>query len=203
MLPILLTLLFSLSFTSAQKQCPKCGSMEVPYPLSTSQDCGLPNYSLSCDEGMLNFVSVDNFTYKVESISPETDRLIIEPPNIEQNTCLSSDLPLNGLRIDDSSPFNISKSNTVMLFNCSDNLLLSPLNCSSISPCRRLLDETEAGGCGRALCCSYLKDASMTSRQIRVRVGGCTAYTSIVDFKPDQSVEFWNFGIELQWLPPN
>ncbi|PIN08833.1 hypothetical protein CDL12_18590 [Handroanthus impetiginosus] len=90
-----------------------------------------------------------------------------------------------------------------MLFNCSENILLSPLNCSSTSPCRQFEEKAAQGvGCRNTLCCSFLKDSSMTSRRIRVRVGGCTAYTSVVDFKEGQSVEDWPYGIQLQWLPP-
>ncbi|KAL7239542.1 hypothetical protein ACSBR2_005437 [Camellia fascicularis] len=106
--------------------------------------------------------------------------------------------------IDENSPFNISTHNTVMLLNCSENILLSPLNCSSNSLCRQFEERVvEGSGCRNTLCCTFLKDASMTSHRIRVRVGGCTAYTSVVDIKPGDPAEWWNFGVELQWLPPN
>ncbi|KAG8369131.1 hypothetical protein BUALT_Bualt15G0119300 [Buddleja alternifolia] len=202
MVPLILSILLSLtSYASPLNACPKCGTTQVPYPLSTTPDCGNPNYKLSCNNHTLLFSSAGNFTYKVLTISPNTNTLIIQPPIIDQSTCQSSDLGLNGFRIEDDSPFNISKSNTVMLFNCSENILLSPLNCSSISPCRLLAEQ--GIGCRNRLCCSYLKDSSMTSRQIRLRIGGCSAYTCVVDFKPRQTVDAWNFGIELQWLPPN
>ncbi|KAI3445383.1 hypothetical protein Pfo_002048 [Paulownia fortunei] len=204
MLVLVFFTLFSLTYASSLNQCPKCGTMEVPYPLSTTQDCGKPEYKLYCNNGSLEFVSAGNFSYKVLSITPDAYKLIIQPPLIVQNTCLSSDLGSNGFKIDDASPFNISKINTVMLFNCSENILLSPLNCSSSSPCRQFEEKAQQGtGCRNTLCCSYLKDSSMTSRRIRVRVGGCTAYTSVVDFKPEKSVDAWPYGIELQWLPPN
>ncbi|KAL0552439.1 hypothetical protein IC582_011552 [Cucumis melo] len=61
----------------------------------------------------------------------------------------------------------------------------------------------ESGGCKNTLCCTYLKDSAMTAHMIRVRIGGCTAYTSVVNFKPGDSVETWKYGIELQWIPPN
>jgi len=38
---------------------------------------------------------------------------------------------------------------------------------------------------------------------IRVRAGGCSAYTSVVDLKLGASMDSWNYGIELQWVPPN
>ncbi|KAK6133179.1 hypothetical protein DH2020_033069 [Rehmannia glutinosa] len=196
--------LFSLTYASPLNECPKCGTTQVPYPLSTTPDCGKPDYKLNCNNGTLEFVSAGNFSYRVLSINPNASRLVIQPPLIVQNTCLSSDLGLNGFRIDNNSPFNISRSNTVMLFNCSDNILLSPLNCSSTSPCREFEARAQQGvGCRSTLCCSYLKDSAMTSRRIRVRVGGCTAYTSVVDFKPEISVDAWPYGIELQWSPPN
>ncbi|PIN21864.1 hypothetical protein CDL12_05433 [Handroanthus impetiginosus] len=193
--------LLSLTNALPPNECPKCGTMEVPYPLSTSQTCGNPNYKLICNNGILQFPSADNLVYKILSINPTTMTLIIEPSHINQNNCQSSDLGSNGFRIDETSPFNISKRNTVMLFNCSNNILLSPLNCSSTSPCRQF--EDQAYGCENTLCCSYLKDSSMTSHRIRIRAGGCSAYTSVVDLKPKESVDAWNFGIELQWMPPN
>ncbi|GLT47682.1 hypothetical protein SLA2020_213580 [Shorea laevis] len=134
---------------SALDACPKCGNMEIPYPLSTDSNCG--DYS----------------------------------------------------RLDDNSPFNISSRSTVMLLNCSESILLSPLNCSVKSFCRQFEQVRGGSGCRGTLCCRYLKDASMTSHRIRVRSGGCTAYTSVVDIKPDDPIDSWNYGTELQWLPPN
>ncbi|GKV31986.1 hypothetical protein SLE2022_125670 [Rubroshorea leprosula] len=188
---------------SALDACPKCGSMEVPYPLSTDPNCGDSRYRVYCNNDALEFLSAGGFFYKILSVNPTSYKLVISPPLIIENTCSSSDLILGGLRLDENLPFNISKRNTVMLLNCSENILLSPLNCSAYSFCRQFEDADEGSGCKGKLCCHFLKDASMTSHQIRVRVGGCTAYTSVVDIKPDDPVDSWNYGIELQWLPPN
>ncbi|XP_022720132.1 wall-associated receptor kinase-like 20 [Durio zibethinus] len=188
---------------SAFRVCPKCGKIRVPYPLSTDENCGDPRYRIYCNNGtVLEFMSAPGFYYKILSINPWTNRLVISPPLIQENTCYSTDLGVGGLQLDENLPFNISTRNTVMLFNCSDNILLSPLNCSSSSFCRQFVDVKEGYGCKGTLCCHFLKDASMTSHRIRVRLGGCTAYTSVVDKQPDDPIEFWNFGIELQWLPP-
>lgn len=187
--------------------CPKCGSVEVPYPFSTDGSCGDPRYKIYCNNttNILEFPSAEGFHYKILSINTSTNKLIINPPTLQESTsCYSSDFPLQGLRLDDRSPFNISSHNTVMLLNCSDNLLLSPLNCSSSSLCRQFEDQMEEGrGCRGTLCCHYLKDSSMNSHFIRLRYGGCTAYTSVVDVQPSDPVDKWNYGIELQWLPPN
>lgn len=200
---VILFLLIPLTRVSTLEVCPKCGSMEVPHPLSTN-NCGNPNYRVYCNNGTLAFMSADGFYYKIHSINPSAYKLIISPPLIQRNSCQSSDLAFGGLRLDENSPFNISSHNTVMLLNCSENILLSPLNCSSNSSCRQFEEKAaEGSGCRNTLCCSYLKDSSMTSHRIRVRVGGCTAYTSVVDIKSGQSAELWNYGIELQWLPPN
>lgn len=189
---------------SGYNACPKCGSIEVPYPLSTNEDCGDPRYRVYCKNGVLQLLSAEGFYYEIISINPSSYKLVISPPLIPQNTCYSSDLASGGFRLDDDSPFNISTRNTVMLLNCSDNILLSPLNCSSSSLCRLFEEQVEAGsGCRGTLCCHFLKDSSMTSRRIRVRVGGCTAYTSVVDIRPGDSIDSWNYGIELQWSPPN
>lgn len=182
--------------------CPKCGNMEVPYPLSTSDSCGDPRYRVYCDKGILQFKSALGIYYKILSINQYASKMVISPPVIQKDTCYSSDVLDGGLRLDEDQPFNISAVNTVMLLNCSENIRLSPLNCSSKSFCRLFEEATQGRECRGTLCCHYLKDSSMTSHQIRVRIGGCTAYTSVIDIKPDEPVDSWNFGIELQWLPP-
>ncbi|XP_062081894.1 wall-associated receptor kinase-like 20 [Humulus lupulus] len=184
--------------------CPKCGNFEVPYPFSTDDNCGDLRYKVYCNNGILEFPSLEGFYYKILSIDPNTHTLIIRPPVILKGTCYSSDLSQGGIRLDETLPFNISKHNTVFLLNCADSILRSPLNCSYNSLCRKFENEMEEGrGCKSRLCCQYLKDSSMNSHFIRVRPGGCTAYTSVVNIKPEDPIHQWNFGIELQWLPPN
>ncbi|KAB5556182.1 hypothetical protein DKX38_007091 [Salix brachista] len=202
MMFVIVFLLTLLSHVPARDVCPKCGTMEVPYPLSTSNNCGNPRYRIYCNNGALEFLSAQGFYYRILSINPSARKLVISPPLIAKNTCCSSDLSLGGLRLDENSLFNISTRNTVMLFNCSDNILLSPLNCSSTSFCRQYEGAGEGSGCKGTLCCHFLKDSAMTSHRIRVRAGGCTAYTSVVDIKPDDPIDRWSYGIELQWLPP-
>ncbi|KAK3036763.1 hypothetical protein RJ639_029728 [Escallonia herrerae] len=200
---ILLLLISLMPVLTLADTCPRCGSLDVPYPLSTNGNCGNLKYRVYCNNDTLQLSSAEGFYYRILSISPSDNKLVISPPLIEKNTCLSSDLSLGGFRLDENSPFNISSRNTVMLFNCSENILLSPLNCSSNSLCRQLEDKVvEGSGCRNSLCCTFLKDASMTSHRIRARVGGCTAYTSVVDMQPGESVDSWKYGIELQWLAP-
>ncbi|XP_042513515.1 wall-associated receptor kinase-like 20 [Macadamia integrifolia] len=202
---ILVSMFFiPLALSSALDQCSNCGNMEVPYPLSTSDNCGVSNYRVSCNNGSLEFLSERNSYYKILSIDADASRFIISPPKIERKKCYSSDLLVKGLKINESSPFSISKRNTVMLFNCSNIVLYSPLNCSSNSLCRQYEEKIKEGrGCRNTLCCTYLKDSSITSHFIRLRVGGCTAYTSVVDLKAGDPPTSWNYGIELQWVPPN
>ncbi|KVI01702.1 hypothetical protein Ccrd_020020 [Cynara cardunculus var. scolymus] len=203
MVSLLHSLLFPLIpfVYSSVSSCPKCGTMDVPYPLSTKGSCGNPKYKIHCNktEG-LEFISSDGFHYEIININSTANRLFIMPPLIKEDTCQSLDLPVGGFRIEDDSPFYVSSRNTILLLNCSDNILLSPLNCSSNSICRQF--EENESKCMDLLCCSFLKDASMTNHRIRVRVEGCTAYTSVVDMKPGAPFHLWNFGIELQWLSP-
>ncbi|XP_009338254.2 wall-associated receptor kinase-like 20 [Pyrus x bretschneideri] len=183
--------------------------MEVPYPFSTDDTCGDSRYKLYCNNnGVLEFQSAEGFSYKVLSIDLAAQKLIIKPPDLVQDDdmCRTTDFSSEGLRLDENLPFNVSTRNTVILLNCSDNLLRSPLNCSSNSLCRvfegKML-EGRNNACKSRLCCHYLKDSHMTSYMIRVRVGGCTAYTSVVDIQPQDPADKWNYGIELQWMPPN
>ncbi|KAJ0013459.1 hypothetical protein Pint_19726 [Pistacia integerrima] len=204
MMLMIFFILTLISHVSGHDACPKCGSIEVPYPLSTNENCGDPRYKVFCNNDILQFHSAEDFSYNIISINPSAYKLVISPPSIPKNTCYSSDFSFGGFRLNDDSPFNISTHNTVMLFNCSDNILLSPLNCSSTSFCRQFEEKVQAGsGCAGTLCCHFLKDSAMTSHRIRVRDGGCTAYTCVVDLNPGDTTDSWNYGIELQWLPPN
>ncbi|KAJ4768112.1 Wall-associated receptor kinase-like 20 [Rhynchospora pubera] len=202
---LFVTLIFfgsSLPFASSsnlQQSCPPCGGLNIPLPLSTDSNCGEQNYRLYCNNNTLQFLSESGLYYQVISIDPMANRLVISVPTIRKNACISSDLKVEGLTLDDSLPFNISKRNEVMLFNCADDILLSPLNCTTTSPCRKF-EATSAGkSCRNTLCCSYLKDSAMTSHRIRIRVGGCTAYTSVINMSPNDPPSTWKFGIELQW----
>jgi hypothetical protein len=189
---------------AANITCPDCGQMAVPYPLSTYYGCGLPNYRIFCNNNQLQFMSIDSIAYPIVSIDPSTYSLVIRPAPLSKgvDTCISSDFPVGGLHLDESLPFNISERNTVMLFNCSQLLLLSPLNCTSSSLCNQFARETkEAKACKNKLCCTYLQDSAMTSHRIRVRKEGCSAYTSVVNINPSLPAKNWNYGVEIQWIP--
>ncbi|CAJ1868578.1 unnamed protein product [Sphenostylis stenocarpa] len=207
MIALLLFVLTSLGFVinaSTLNSCSNCGDSVVPYPLSTTENCGDKRYQIYCNDDELEFLSATGTYYKILRIDPSANRLVISPPLILKNTCYSSDLSMGGLVLDENLPFNISAQNTVMLFNCSNNILQSPLNCTSNSICRQFEKKVEEGsGCMGTLCCHYLKDSAMNSHRIRVKVGSCTAYTCLVRFTPDDPLETWNYGIEIQWSPPN
>lgn len=190
--------------SAANITCPKCGQRVVPYPLSTDDTCGNPKYRIFCNNNQLEFKSVEGVAYPIVSIDSSAFCLVIRPPPFSKGvaTCRSSDFPAGGLHLDENSPFNISKRNTVMLFNCSEALLLSPLNCSSNSLCHQFArDKKEAGPCQYKICCTYLKDSAMTSHKIRLQEGGCSAYTSVVDIKSTLPTNNWNLGVEIQWIP--
>ncbi|KAK7337714.1 hypothetical protein VNO77_18300 [Canavalia gladiata] len=204
LLLLLLTVFHAVVNASAFNVCSDCGDSAVPFPLSTNENCGDRRYKVYCHNGKLEFLSARGIYYEILRIEASANKLVISPPPIVKNTCFSSDVFEGGFLLDESLPFNISTHNTVMLFNCSDNILQSPLNCSSNSICRQFEEKVgEGSGCMGTLCCHYLKDSAMNSHKIRVRVGSCTAYTCLVGFKPDDPLETWNYGIELQWMPPN
>ncbi|KAL1312962.1 hypothetical protein HN51_039534 [Arachis hypogaea] len=190
------------AWSFSKPPCPNCGDLAVPYPLSTNDNCGDSRYKVYCNNNKLEFLSATGNYYKILKVDPCNNKLVLQPPLILKETCYSSDVVDGGFLLEQDLPFNISTHNTVMLLNCSENILLSPLNCSSNSICRVFEDKVEEGkGCFGKLCCHYLKDSAMNSHKIRVRVGGCTAYTSLVDWNPDSPPDSWNYGIELQWLP--
>ncbi|XP_072981905.1 wall-associated receptor kinase-like 20 [Typha latifolia] len=193
------------------KVCPPCGSTPVPFPLSTSPTCGDPSYSILCSKNNNNstllFQSL-NFTYRITSISPASQRLVISPSLfLSSSSCLSSDLASNGIQLNSSLPFNVTGSNTIMLLNCTSQLLLSPLNCSSNSLCHIYASaaSSSAAACrSLPLCCTFVAGGSSTSYAVRVAAVSCSAYRSFVDLDPTRPAATWGdrAGVELQWASP-
>ncbi|KAJ4850299.1 hypothetical protein Tsubulata_025899, partial [Turnera subulata] len=192
---------------SATTHCPNCGTTPVPYPLSTSPTCGDPQYRIRCNAGKLMFDTVNN-SYPITSINPSTQRLVIQPATLSApNTCVTWDYSGHGVQLNNSLPFNITGSNTVMFFNCSAMILDSPLNCSSTSLCHVYLNSSngqEKAACRAApVCCTFRAGGGATAYMIRVRPGGCGAYTSFVNLDAGQPVGQWpRPGLEIQWALP-
>ncbi|KAL9418494.1 hypothetical protein AB3S75_036451 [Citrus x aurantiifolia] len=185
-------------------RCPNCGTTPVPYPLSTSSSCGDQDYKIRCDSsGNLHFDTLNN-SYPITAINPSSQRLVIKPSSLLPNTCITSDLMSQGIRLNDSLPFNITSSNTIMYMNCTPTLLSSPLNCTSSSLCHVYINGTSnAAPCEDGICCTFRAGGSSTSYMIRVRQSGCRAYTSFVNLNPNLPLNRWGEpGLELQWLSP-
>ncbi|KAI4339178.1 hypothetical protein MLD38_024145 [Melastoma candidum] len=194
--------------TMAITPCPNCGSMPVPYPLSTSPTCGDPAYAVTCTNSpALLFQSVNN-TYTITAINTETQRIIIKPPLFFRNdTCVSNDLPYGGILLNRSRPFTISDANTIFYFNCSSYILVT-LNCSESSLCRTYLNSNASvapPSCARAPnCCSLRTSGSLTAYSIRARRDGCLAYMSFVSLDWNKPESQWSSpAMEIQWELPN
>eukprot|EP01018_Ginkgo_biloba_P021619 Gb_11801 [translate_table: standard] len=185
--------------------CPDCGSMHVPYPLSTGDGCGDPSYRVHCNSNKKLELGVLNGTsYPILSINPGSQRLIIQPAPLLPDVCATEDLRSEGILLNKSLPFNITSSNTLMLLNCSPRLLLSPLNCTSSSLCHQYIDQVEEAKPCRSsgLCCTFVAGGSSSSYKIHVWNRGCRAYRSIVNVNPALPARQWTKGVELQWVSP-
>ncbi|RVX13680.1 wall-associated receptor kinase-like 20 [Vitis vinifera] len=188
----------------AANRCPDCGNTSVPYPLSTGADCGDQEYKIRCDAGTLRFDTL-NSSYSISSITPQIQRFVIRPASFAGNTCVTTDLPNQGIQLNESLPFNVTSSNTILYLNCTDTLLRSPLNCSSISLCHTYINGTrDAAACEDApICCTFKAGGSTTSHSIRVRDAGCRAYRSFVNLDASTPVNRWpEPGVEIQWVSP-
>ncbi|WJX38336.1 hypothetical protein P8452_26009 [Trifolium repens] len=185
--------------------CPPCGNTTVPFPLSTTPTCGDPLYKIQCTtSGSLLFNTVNN-SYPIQSINPKTQRIIIQPASIIPKTCTTTDKIHQGIILNNTLPFNITSSNTIVYLNCTRTLLLSPLNCSAASACHAYINNTESiSACQTGpVCCTYRTGGSSNSYQIRVRDSGCSAYSSFVNLDTGLSVNRWSRpGLEIQWLAP-
>ncbi|OMO59081.1 hypothetical protein CCACVL1_25087, partial [Corchorus capsularis] len=200
----LLWLTCAVGVTLSATRCPSCGSTSVPYPLSTSPTCGDQSYKIRCDADSLVFDTLNN-TYPIMSIDPSNQRLVIRPASFVPNTCVTTDLPFEGVQLNSSLPFNVTSSNTIMFLNCTDSILRSPLDCSSSGLCHQYVNQSSnATACEAApICCTFIAGGGATAHAIRVRESGCRAYTSFVNLQSELPVNQWpQPGMELQWVSP-
>ncbi|KAF3333034.1 wall-associated receptor kinase-like 20 [Carex littledalei] len=198
---------------SSQKICPKCGNIEIPYPLSTDPNCGDPDYALACDPSNKNlyFPALNGSSYLVVNIQAPLRRLVVQPAPWLPGTCTTQDMPKSeGIYLNQSLPFNMTSSNTIFLFNCSPRLLISPLNCSASSLCHKYLgglarvDPKEQAVClsGPGPCCTFLAGGLPSSYRIRLHASGCRAFRSVLHIDPEKPPSQWTEGLEIQWAPP-
>ncbi|GLT66301.1 hypothetical protein SLA2020_386720 [Shorea laevis] len=205
-------LLFLSLRCSSQKTCPSCGSIQVPYPLSTNANCGDPNYSLRCDPGSqkIYFDSLNGSSYLVLAIMASSQRMVVQPSAWLPDRCVTQDMLVSeGLWLNQSLPFNITSSNTVFLFNCSPRLFVSPLNCTPSSLCHRYLessgqvDRKRALQCASGLdpCCTFVAGGMPSAYKIRLHNSGCRAFRSIIHLDPEKPANQWEEGWKFNGLP--
>ncbi|MED6127746.1 hypothetical protein PIB30_091098 [Stylosanthes scabra] len=195
---------------NALRNCGDCGHIKVPYPLSTSPNCGDQSYKIRCNSGTLWFDTINGSSYIITSINPTFQRLVIQPPGLANNTCMSRDFKNEGMWLDTNSPFNITSSNTLILMNCSQEILTMLFNCSSTSICHKYIREgnpvisRDCGATSRAskLCCHIKTGGSATAYRIRVRDDRCAAYASFPNLDPSLPVSMWRPGVEIEWQLP-
>ncbi|PQQ09063.1 hypothetical protein Pyn_00063 [Prunus yedoensis var. nudiflora] len=170
---------------------PECGSIKVPYPLSTNPDCGDPDYSLHCDPSSkkLYVDALNGSYYLVLQIMALNQRMLVQPSPWLPGKCVTQDMVVSeGLWLNQSLPFNITSSNTIFLFNCSPRLLVSPLNCTPSSLCHRYLESSGHVDTNRALqcagklniCCTFVAGGTPSAYKIRLHSSGCKVFRSIL-----------------------
>ncbi|GMI84758.1 hypothetical protein like AT5G02070 [Hibiscus trionum] len=200
-------------YCSSQRACPSCGSMEVPYPLSTHPGCGDPTYSLRCDSRSrkLYFDALNGSSYVVTRIMASFYRMVVQPSPWLPGRCETRDMGVSeGIWLNQTLPFNITSSNTIFLFNCSPRLLMSPLNCTPTSLCHHYLESSGHVEANRALqcangvdpCCTFVAGGMPSAYKIRLHSSGCKAFRSILHLDPQKAAYEWEEGLEIQWDPP-
>lgn len=211
MLSLIVLIVTLLCFTEcviAAKLCEDCGHTLVPYPLSTGPNCGDQSYKVQCKAGTLWFNALNGSSYVITSINPQIQRLILRPPRLAKNTCMAADLWSHGIQLDNNLPFNITSSNTVMLMNCSTEMLPLSMNCSSASICHNYIRSTAAvaAACGFSpvVCCWFKTGGSFSEYRIRIRPERCSAYESFVNLDTSLPVNEWpQPGLEIEWALPH
>lgn len=100
--------------------CHPCGTNSIPYPLSTSSDCGDPSYfNFRCNKktGQVSF-SISKGTFNVSSIDPEAKRFSVQVGH--GNWCDTGYLDSVGLSLENSSMFSIKNCSVVIRYSFLD-----------------------------------------------------------------------------------
>jgi len=90
---------------STVRNCEPCGTNLIPYPLSTSPNCGDPMYfSFYCNtsSGQVSFKALSG-TYRVATINPGTRKFVIQVKHAENLNARNS---RENLKLNQSLPFN-------------------------------------------------------------------------------------------------
>ncbi|CAO2819040.1 unnamed protein product [Amaranthus hypochondriacus] len=98
---------------STPRDCKPCGPYSIPYPLSTSTDCGDSSYfNFHCNEqiGQINF-STSKEIFKVSSIDPDAKRFSIQVRHF--NSCDSSSMDSTLLSPKDTILYSITNCKVI------------------------------------------------------------------------------------------
>ncbi|MBA0830346.1 hypothetical protein Goarm_014885 [Gossypium armourianum] len=204
MLIFMVVLLSVAGCATALVRCGNCGRIPVPYPLSTGPNCGDQAYKIRCTAGALWFDALKG-SYTIISINPMTQRMVLQPPSLLGNSCISSDISTQGIQLDDNLPFNITSSNTILLLNCTDAMfhLQAPINCTSTSICHYYIKDNAAACMRSPICCVFKTGGSQTAYVVRIHDRGCLAYQSFVNFDTVNPPKKWpQPGLEIEWALP-
>ncbi|XP_059305940.1 wall-associated receptor kinase-like 20 [Lycium ferocissimum] len=208
-----LLLLHFFHYSYSQKTCPNCGSLQVPYPLSTNPECGNRDYTIRCDphSHRLYLDTLNGSSYVILRIMASFNRMVVQPSPWLPGTCVTQDMPVSeGLWLNQSRPFNVTSSNTIFLFNCSPRLLVSPLNCTPSSLCHKYLQSSGHVDAKRELqcasgvnpCCTFIAGGMPSAYKIRLHTSGCRAFKSVLHLDAKKPSNEWDEGLEIQWSPP-
>lgn len=208
MLILMVTLLSCSWSATALQHCGNCGLTPVPFPLSTGPDCGNQQYKLRCSFGKLWFDALNGSSYLIASINPVLRRIVIRPASLANKTCISSDFHSQGIQLNQNLPFSITNSNTILLLNCKNEILLlkPPIDCAPGSICHNYIQGNAAACASAPLCCTFKSSTGLQSAyMIKVYDGGCAAHQSFVnlDVKKVGMIKKWpEPGVEIEWALP-
>lgn len=159
----------------------------------------------------LYFDALNGSSYLVVKITPSLQRLVVQTSPWLPGKFVTQDMPISeGLRLNQTLPFNVTSSNTIFLFNCSPRLLVSPLNCTPSSLCHQYLessghvDPKRALQCATGLdpCCTFIAGGMPSAYKIRLHDSGGRAFRSIIGLDREKPASQWEEGLDIQWTSP-
>lgn len=191
----------------ATLRCPDCVKTKVPFPLSTTPSCGDQLYKVTCNAGKLFFNTINGSSYIITSIFPEIQQLIVGSKGLKKNSCTAKDIETQGIWLNESLPFKITNTNTVLNFNCTNYFVsFSAMDCTLRSPCYAYMNSSrELKKCIGLHCCSYTTGGSKTAHRVEIadEANGCNAYLSFANVNASLPVTKWpEPGVQIKWKKP-
>ncbi|KAI4328296.1 hypothetical protein L6164_020659 [Bauhinia variegata] len=187
-----------------------CGAIPVKYPFGTGFGCGHPAFSryIKCNFGTLQF-STGTGIYTISSIDYPSSTVTITDPFMSNCSSMQNS---GSFRLDEASPFTVTKENIFVLLGCSTTSpVFDPQEdlcdtgsgsrvCRGLYYCKGVIGIGLPRNAPTSTCCVYDSPSGLDSGyNLDLPNLQCSSYSTIYEFGDEGDPMKWKYGILLQY----